>query len=73
MRYVEHENVIYRSSEARPAPMSEKLIDGVWIGAGIDAYKATVFGTPMTLQEAKLFAGDEWPAELAEEPRARGS
>jgi hypothetical protein len=72
MRYVEHENVIYRSRSPWPMPMHELLVRGAWIGAGSSGYKASSWGTRMTLWEARRFAGDEWPETPKEERLAKG-
>jgi hypothetical protein len=72
MYYVEHENLIWRRQAKGVGnfPMQEVLNAGKWAPArGESAMEAAQMGTEMSEEQAKEFAGDEWPAEqAAEEP-----
>lgn len=65
MRYVEHENVVYRGGNG-PGAMDEKAVGGEWKDAGVSGLDASLYGMPMDEAEAKKFAGEDWPAEGGE-------
>lgn len=65
MRYSEFENVIYRGGQPG-MPLPEKAVGGQWVPSGDSAYDAMAMGSPVSEDEAKAFAGDEWPADVGE-------
>lgn len=69
MRYVEYENLVYRSA-SRIGAMDEKAVDGEWKPAGTPGLEAARYGRPMSEASARDFAGNHWPT-VAGEPRRR--
>lgn len=61
MKYAEHEQNVYRSADGRR--YSEVLRAGQWKPAGVAGLDAALYGMPMDEDEAKEYAGDEWPKE----------
>ena len=57
LRYVEYEGVAYRG---KPGgwPMSEALVDGQWVKAGM-AHNAAMYGRPIEESEAAEHGGED--------------
>lgn len=65
MKYYELDNAIYRGKDAPGTSAvvpNEVLAKGVWKGTS-RALAVRRDGTPLTEEEAKAFAGEDWPAE----------
>lgn len=53
MRYVEHENVVYRGDGDPGFPMAEKLVGREWKPAGASGLDAALYGRPVDADEAE--------------------
>jgi hypothetical protein len=71
MRYIEYENVIYRTEGPPGYPMDEKAVGGKWVEAGgRSSLDAALYGMRMDESEAREFAGEDWPGAEAQDSNA---
>lgn len=65
MKYYESQNVLFRGNGPPNLP-GEMLVNGQWVPSK-GSNEAKTFGRELSEEEAKAFAGDDWPQEAAAE------